>query len=139
MWPYDTPGQSNQLNQQLQTLMSQQIVGQASIHVTKVNGRNGAEAFNMPANSDVLLLDANDPIVWFVQTDGAGYKSITPYDISLHKEKKEEDRFQLLEDRITKLEEALANGKSNHPKSNWSKSGSGTERNDAGSRSDDKG
>ena len=138
MWPYDNTGQSNmQLNEQLQTLMARQITGQAPVHTPKVNGRNGAGAFNMPADSDVLLLDANDPIVWLVQTDGAGYKTITPYDISPHKEVKEEDKFKSLEDRIAKLEEAVRNGKPNTSKPNWSKSGS--ERNDAGSRSDDKG
>ena len=34
------------------------------IHVTKVNGRAGAEAYNMPPNSDDLLLDMNDPILY---------------------------------------------------------------------------
>ena len=29
----------------------------------KVNGRNGADAFRMAADSSVLLLDENDPIV----------------------------------------------------------------------------
>ena len=30
--------------------------------VIKVNGRNGADAFRMAADSSVLLLDENDPI-----------------------------------------------------------------------------
>ena len=41
--------------------------------VIKVNGRNGADAFRMAADSSVLLLDENDPIVWLKTTDGAGY------------------------------------------------------------------
>ena len=53
--------------------------------VVKVNGENGANAFQMGPNSKILLLDENEPILWFVQTDGAGYKTITPYDILPHK------------------------------------------------------
>ena len=34
--------------------------------VIKVNGRNGADAFRMAADSSVLLLDENDPIVWLI-------------------------------------------------------------------------
>ena len=41
--------------------------------VIKVNGRNGADAFRMAADSSVLLLDENDPIVWLKTTDGAGH------------------------------------------------------------------
>lgn len=40
--------------------------------IIKVKGQNGAEAFQMAPNSQVLLLDENDPLIWFVQTDGAG-------------------------------------------------------------------
>lgn len=36
--------------------------------VIKVNGRNGADAFRMAADSSVLLLDENDPIVWLKTT-----------------------------------------------------------------------
>ena len=39
--------------------------GQASqqaCQITRVNGRNGADAFRMAPNSSILLLDENDPI-----------------------------------------------------------------------------
>ena len=39
--------------------------------ITRVNGRNGAEAFRMAQNRSALLLDENDPIVWLATTDGA--------------------------------------------------------------------
>lgn len=39
--------------------------------ITRVNGKNGAEAFRMAQNSSALLLDENDPIVWLATTDGA--------------------------------------------------------------------
>ena len=76
--------------------------------VIKVNGRNGAEAYRMPANSSALLLDESAPIVWLAQTDGAGYKTITAYDITVHQEVPPID-VKTLEERISKLEEALHN------------------------------
>lgn len=39
--------------------------------ITRVNGKNGAEAFRMAQNSSALILDENDPIVWLATTDGA--------------------------------------------------------------------
>ena len=51
--------------------------------VIRVNGRAGAEAFQMAPNSQVLLLDETAPIVWLKTTDGAGYPSLIPYDIEM--------------------------------------------------------
>ena len=132
MWPYD----NNPYAQQVQNLLSQQIqptVQQPQIHTPKVNGRNGAEAFSLAPNSDVLLLDMNDAIIWSVQTDSAGYKTVTPFDIAPHKEVKAEDRYKQLEDRIARLEESV-NAKPNYSGSNNYKQ----QRNDAGSGGNDK-
>ena len=74
--------------------------------VIKVNGENGARAYQIGANSSALLLDINEPLIWFVQTDGAGYKSITAYDIALHVPE-EPVKITDLEARIVRLEEAL--------------------------------
>lgn len=74
--------------------------------VVKVNGRNGAEMYQMAPNSSTLLLDESAPIVWFVQTDGAGYKTLSPYDVSPHQDTPAPD-VKSLEERITKIEEAL--------------------------------
>lgn len=52
--------------------------------IVKVNGRNGAEAFQMGPNSQVLLLDESAPILWMASTDGAGYKTVSAFDISPH-------------------------------------------------------
>ena len=52
--------------------------------IVKVNGRNGAEAFQMGPNSHVLLLDESVPILWLASTDGAGYKTVSAFDISPH-------------------------------------------------------
>lgn len=35
--------------------------------ITRVNGRNGAEAFRMAQNSSALLLDENDPTVYLLR------------------------------------------------------------------------
>lgn len=79
--------------------------------VVKVNGANGANALNMPPNSSMLALDLNDPIVWLCQSDGAGYKTVTPYEIKPYQPKAPID-VELLEQRIMKLEEQV-NAKSN--------------------------
>lgn len=71
--------------------------------VVKVNGRNGAEAYQMAPNSSALLLDETSPLVWLVQTDGAGYKTCTPFDIKIHEEK---NVLQDIQERLARLEKA---------------------------------
>lgn len=100
-YPYSNPNN----NQFLQNLMLQQAQGQPQ-EVVKVSGVNGVNAYQMAPNSSVLLLDTTAPIVWLVQTDGAGYKTSTAYDITPHATE-EEVQFRSLEDRITRLEEAI--------------------------------
>ena len=131
MYPYDSQVAYPQLQDQImKSIMPQQAP--AAIHVVKVNGRAGAESYQLPPNSDTLLLDMNDPIAWFVQSDGAGYKTVTPYDVSVHKEASQTDVLKSMEERITKLEEAIANGKSNSS-ATYAKPKSGQQHNDAGS------
>lgn len=74
--------------------------------VTKVNGKGGVDAFQMAPNSSDLLLDTTAPIVWLVQTDGAGYKTSTPYDITPH-QSEEEVHYKTLEERISRIEEVI--------------------------------
>lgn len=125
-YPYPNPGN----NQFLQNLILQQAQGQQQ-EVVKVSGINGVNAYQLAPNSSVLLLDTTAPIVWLVQTDGAGYKTSTPYDIMPH-ESEEEVQYKSLEDRITKLEEVI-NAKPD-VKSVTRKS---EQHNDAGHRSND--
>lgn len=80
--------------------------------VIQVNGENGAHAYQMHANSSALLLDVNNPIVYLVVTDGAGYKTVSPYKIEPYVPEPQPDYNSLLE-RIGKLEELMNNGKSN--------------------------
>lgn len=77
--------------------------------ITRVNGRNGADAFRMAPNSSILLMDENDPIVWLKVTDGAGYATVTPYSIAPYQPTPAVD-VNSLETRVSRLEEML-NGK----------------------------
>ena len=85
-----------------------------SMQIVQVSGENGARAYQMPPNSSTLLLDNTDSIVWLVQTDGAGYKTVTPYTITPYIPEPPVD-IKSLEDRIAALEvtikEALHNEK----------------------------
>lgn len=79
--------------------------------VIKVSGENGARAFPMGANSSALLLDESGNIIWVVTTDGAGYKTVMPYDITPHKNTDISD-YNTLEQRISRLEGMILNGNS---------------------------
>lgn len=87
--------------------------------VIKVNGENGVDAFQMGPNSSILLLDETAPIVWFVQTDGAGYKTKTPYNVTPHTPEPSEEmktidsRFASIDQRLKNLEEALLDESNN--------------------------
>ena len=82
-------------------------------HVERVHGEPGVDQYQMAPNSDILLLDDTAPIIWFVQTDAAGYKVKHPYDILPHKkdeEKKAEaidEKLDAIDARLKALEEAL--------------------------------
>ena len=88
--------------------------------IIRVNGRNGGEMYSMAPNSEALLLDTSAPIVWLAQTDGAGYKTLTPYTITPYKPEPEID-VKSLNDRLTRLE-GLIHDKSNNPAVKKSKS-----------------
>ena len=79
---------------------------QQPVSVTKVNGENGARAYQIGANSSALLLDETGLLVWLITTDGAGYKTVTPYDITPHKAPPAPD-YGSLESRIKRLEELI--------------------------------
>ena len=88
---------------------------QQKTEVVRVNGENGAKAYQLPPNSSILLLDESAPVVWLKQTDGAGYPTITPYQISPVQTQSETAAAQVavLEERVKRLEEVI-NAKSNN-------------------------
>lgn len=75
-------------------------------NIIQVNGQKGAETLQMAPNSKVLLLDETDPLIWFVQTDGAGYKTVTPYSITPYQPAPPVD-LNSLEQRLAILEEKI--------------------------------
>lgn len=117
-YPYTTYQQSMQNmfsqnnNYPYQQMMNNNAMRQ---EIIKVNGRGGAEAYQMPANSSVLLLDESAPLVWLKTTDGAGYPNLTPYSITPYSPEPSVD-LHSLENRIAKLEDII-NAKSDTSKS----------------------
>lgn len=85
--------------------------------IAKVNGKNGADMYQLPPNSEALLLDETAPIVWLIQTDSAGYKTATAFDLVAHKEAPQATLQDLME-RVEALEREVKsnNGKSNSRK-----------------------
>lgn len=86
--------------------------------IIRVHGRNGADTYQMMPNSSVLLLDETAPLVYLAQTDGAGYKTVTVYDIQAHKETPMPN-MQDLEHRISRLEEMITNESNNSSTKQW--------------------
>lgn len=84
----------------------QQPQFQNPVQVVKVNGENGAKAYQIGANSSALLLDESGLLVWLVTSDGAGYKTVTAYDIKPHQTAPAPD-YGSLESRITRIEEII--------------------------------
>lgn len=78
--------------------------------VIKVNGENGARAYQIGANSSALLLDESGKMVWLVVSDGAGYKTVAAYDIMPHEEPPAPN-FADLESRIANLERMMNDAK----------------------------
>lgn len=84
-------------------------------NVLRVSGINGVNALNIAPNASVLALDDTAPILWFVQTDSAGYKTPIPYDITPHVdqaakiEQNFEERLKRLEDYVNEQSNIVAN------------------------------
>jgi hypothetical protein len=91
---------------------------QQSFQITKVNGENGAKAFQMPPNSSIILLDESNPKVYIKETDGASYPKLSVYklvpdtDTEIKTEDdKSKDQIKKLEERIAVLERFVTNSK----------------------------
>lgn len=100
--PYGFMQQQYQMPQIQQPAAQQQVV--------RVNGENGARSYQIGPNSSAILLDESGLMVWLVTSDGAGYKTVSPYDIAPHQSAPAPD-FGTLEERIKRLEE-IVNGNS---------------------------
>lgn len=90
--------------------MGQQQLYTQRQEVVRVNGRNGANAYQMAPNSSILLLDETAPIIWLKTTDGASYPTVTGYTITPIETQATTTAsvdYSVLEERISKLEEAF--------------------------------
>lgn len=71
------PPQNQYYNQQMN---NQQFLPQTQTqNLIRVNGIEGAKAYQMTANSIVSLFDANEDIMYIKSTDGAGFPSIRSF------------------------------------------------------------
>ena len=86
--------------------MQQSQAMQQRCDVVTVNGENGAQAYPLAPNSSALLLDESQPIVWLVKTDGAGYKTVSAFNITPHEQAQQPTNADL-EQRIARLEEII--------------------------------
>ena len=94
---------------------NQQIFPQEQTqNLIRVNGIEGAKAYQMSANSIVSLFDANEDIMYIKSTDGAGFPSIRTFSFT---EVKEENKTEKKVDYISREEfeefkkELMNNGK----------------------------
>lgn len=78
----------------------------------KVKNEESARNFRMGPNSDALLLDEREPILYHVQTDGAGYVDVMSYDL-VPRMKTQPIDVNLLAQRIAQLEETINARQSN--------------------------
>lgn len=87
---------------------------QPPTQVVRVNGENGARTYQIGPNSSALLLDESGTLVWLVTSDGAGYKTVSAYDITPHQEMPVPD-YSGLEERIKRLEDVVNGNSRNTP------------------------
>ena len=72
--------------------------------ILRVNGRGGIDALQMAPTCEVLALDTSAPLIWLIQTDGAGYKTPMPFRVSPYAPEPEKNP---LEERIEAIEKRL--------------------------------
>lgn len=83
--------------------------------VVRVNGENGARMYQLPPNSSALLIDENEPLVYLVTTDGAGYKTISTYSIKPYEPEPMPD-YNSLNSRLERLESIINESYAAKPK-----------------------
>lgn len=91
-----------------------QLPSQTRLPVYKaepLQGENAAWQFPMGPNSEIWLPDAIEDMVWWIQTDMHGNKTVTGFDINLHQKPQPVDTNDLAA-RLAVVEEWI-NAKSN--------------------------
>ena len=106
MNPYGFGQMPGQFMQPGMPQQAQAAVQMPQQQVIRVNGENGARSYQIGPNSSAMLLDENGEIVWLVTSDGAGYKTVSAYDIMPHKAEPPKE-YTDLESRVKKLEDMM--------------------------------
>lgn len=101
----------NNYNQFPQQLNQPQVNIQ---NLIRVNGIDGAKAYQMPANSTVALFDNNEDIMYIKTTDGAGFPAIRTFafnEVVANTNPVPDTTDYVTRDEFNKLKEELLNGK----------------------------
>ena len=83
-------------------------------NLIRVNGIDGAKAYQMPANSTVALFDNNEDIMYIKTTDGAGFPAIRTFafnEVVANTNPIQDTGDYVTRDEFNKLKEELLNGK----------------------------
>ena len=80
--------------------------------IIKVNGAQGAQAYQMGPNEATALFDANEDYFYIKTTDGAGFATIRKFKFSPCAEEREEPKQEYVTRKeFDELKEAVLNGK----------------------------
>lgn len=71
--------------------------------IIRVKGEAGARTLNLAPGCSALALDETAPVVWLCEADGAGYRTVTPFEIQAVKKAEPVD-LKAIEERIKRLE-----------------------------------
>ena len=78
-----------------------------------IHGENAAWQFPMGPSSEIYLPDADQDIIWWIRTDGAGIRTVQAFDVKPHESPAPIDTNDLAE-RLAAVEEWI-NAKQNKP------------------------
>ena len=82
--------------------------------LVRVNGIDGAKAYQMQANSVVALFDANEDVMYIKATDGAGFPSIRVFTFTEQIQTATpaaDERYDRLLQTMEEIKEMISNGK----------------------------
>lgn len=128
------------------TLFSQFQQPLQQIEIQKVMGEESARNYPLAPNSSIILLDANNPLIWVVTTDASGYKTVNPFTITPYTPEKPlsqadiNDQLEKVNARLDKLEERMHKYGQSYYGSSWkNKSGNAGNSTNVRNRQDSQG
>lgn len=109
---YDYGNQYRQYQQPYQQQYSGSSAAAISDRIIRVSSVDSAKSLCLRPNSEVLALDENQPILYLVRSDGAGYNSVFAYDITEHIANKEKTNEYITKAEFEELRKELNSVKS---------------------------